>query len=112
MFAHITGTKSDSLIHLKASQGVITSPDANDDGLYDLNVDILWIIEASDGEIIRFNVIFALIRLSDYCEPDGLKVWVLSFVQLYVPINIISCHRDQFVGWAKTGEHREKYPAH
>ena len=62
------------MIHLTTSPGVIISPDSNNDGLYDFNVDILWIVEAKKGEVIRYKLT-ALIRFSDNCQADGLKVF-------------------------------------
>ena len=69
-----TGTSADNVKHLQSSNGVIRSPDSNRDGLYDVNVDLLWIIEAPDGMIIRYTIQQALIWYSADCIEDALMV--------------------------------------
>ena len=61
---------------------MITSPDNDNDGLYDFNIDLLWTTEAPEGEIIRYRVLFAQIRFSDRCQPDGLEVYPLYIYNL------------------------------
>ena len=72
----ISGTNFDNIIYLSASHGLITSPDSDGNGLYDFNVDLLWIIEAPEGQIIRYQVQQALIRNSRACTSDGLRVCI------------------------------------
>ena len=66
------------MITLTSSTGLITSPDSTGRGLYDDNVDILWIIEAPDGLIILFHIHFAQIRYSEECLQDALRVGGIS----------------------------------
>ena len=79
VFTVFSGTSDDHVINLKTSQGSILSPDADSDGLYDSSIDIMWIIETAEGEIIRYKLLFAMITNSDQCQSDGLKVHVCPF---------------------------------
>ena len=65
---------ANSLINLTSSTGRIFSPDSTGRGKYDKNVDIIWIIEAPDGLIIRFHIHFIQIQSSSNCFRDGLRV--------------------------------------
>ena len=71
------------MINLINSPGTVTSPDADRNGLYDLNIDLLWIIEAPEGQIIRYQLQSALIRNSVNCYRDGLKVGIRGMVRKY-----------------------------
>ena len=71
---NVSETGNARSITLTNSSGLIAAPDATGRGLYDENVDILWIIEAVNGQIIRFHLLFAQIRYSNNCFKDGLRV--------------------------------------
>ena len=73
------------MITLTSSTGRITSPDTTDRGLYDDNVDVLWIIEAPDGQIIQFHLVFTQIRDSPDCTDDGLRVSGFYSLAYYEP---------------------------
>ena len=75
----IVGEGSAKVIYPPSGNGTIASPDLNEDGLYDFNVDYLWIIEVPDGRIIRYQLQEALIRNSPACLQDGLKVSYSEF---------------------------------
>ena len=70
----IAGYDSAKIIYLNSGNGTISSPDIDGDGLYDFNVDNLWIVEVPEDKIIRYQVHEALIRISPACERDGLEV--------------------------------------
>ena len=36
----------------------ITPPDMNNDGLYDLNIDCLWVVVAPDDNVVRYTIHF------------------------------------------------------
>ena len=70
----IAGYDSAKIIYLNSGNGTISSPDIDGDGLYDFNVDYLWIVEVPKDQIIRYQVHEILIRISPACEQDGLEV--------------------------------------
>ena len=72
----ISGVDDNSVVILNTSPGTITSPDLDGDGLYDYNVDVLWILEASEGYIIQYTIQSALIAASYECYQDGLRVGI------------------------------------
>ena len=80
-----TEAKADSMITLTSSTGRITSPDTTGRGMYDDNVDVLWIIEAPDGLIIQFHLVFAQIRYSLDCVEDVLRVSGFYSLAYYEP---------------------------
>ena len=61
---------------LRSRTGVIVSPDYDQDGFYDLNVDCLWIVEAPEGHVIGFNLHFVNIEPTLHCEKDFLLVCI------------------------------------
>ena len=71
-----SGIGPNSVTTLNSSPGMIKSPDTDGDGLYDYSVDLLWIIEAPDGYIIKYQIPAALIKNSAECHKDGLKVGI------------------------------------
>ena len=73
-YNNISEIKADSIITLTSSPGRIIAPDSVSRGLYDDNVDKLWIIDAPEGQIILFHLHFAQIRYSVNCYEDGLRV--------------------------------------
>ena len=63
---------------LETETGVITSPDSDGDGHYDINVDCLWIIKASGSRIIRYRLIGLFLPAS----PTGACVYDVLLVSL------------------------------
>ena len=61
---------------LRSRTGVIVSPDYDQDGFYDLNVDCLWIVEAPEGHVIGFHLHFVHIEPTPYCLKDLLLVYI------------------------------------
>ena len=54
---------------------MIASPDLDQDGYYDMNVDCLWTVTVDINLLIRFQVQFVAIQLSPGCVPaDFLEV--------------------------------------
>ena len=54
--------------------GLITAPDQNGDGFYDINTDCLWIITAEEGYVIRYSFVLQFIEYSVNCNKDVLQV--------------------------------------
>ena len=73
----VLGTSQDSLIILTHPTGVISSPDKNADGLYDNNVDIMWMIKAETTKVIRYQIMYIEIEASESCDHDAL---IVSFI--------------------------------
>ena len=61
---------------IKSKSGFITSPDYDNDGLYDKNVDCLWTIQVEEGHFIRYMFQYIYIEDSDGCTKDTLWVRV------------------------------------
>ena len=59
---------------LSSSSGAIVSPDRNNDGLYDMEVDCLWIIVAPENQVIRHKIDQFLIEDASGCRKDVLRV--------------------------------------
>ena len=72
----ISGVDDNSVVIVNTSPGTITSTDQDGDGLYDYNVDVLWILEAPEGYIIQYTIQSALISDSYDCYQDGLRVGI------------------------------------
>ena len=68
------GTSQDSLILLTGSTGKISPPDRNADGIYDNNVDIMWLIEADTTKVIRYQISYVDIEYTQGCTADALVV--------------------------------------
>ena len=71
---YLLGTSHDSLIVLTDPVGMISSPDRNADGIYDNNVDIMWMIKAETTKVIRYQLMYVDIEPSDVCTRDALLV--------------------------------------
>ena len=61
---------------LRSRTGVIVSPDYDQDGLYDFNVDCLWIVEAPENHVIRFHIHYVKIEPTPRCGKDVLMVHI------------------------------------
>ena len=96
----LSGIGTDSVITLNSSPGTITSPDEDSNGLYDHNVDLLWIIEARDSYIIQYQIQALLITNSINCHRDGLTVGIghcMYFVlyrNIVIDLALQSFHQD------------------
>ena len=55
---------------------MISSPDRNEDGMYDNNVDIMWMIEAATMKLIRYQLLYVLIENSEDCQNDAVRVCI------------------------------------
>ena len=64
---------------MAGSTGVLSSPDRNADGMYDNNVDIMWMIEAATMKLIRYQLLYVEIENSEFCENDALRVCIFHF---------------------------------
>ena len=53
---------------------MISAPDQNGDGFYDINVDCLWIVTAEEGYVIRYGFVLHYIEYSVGCRKDVLRV--------------------------------------
>ena len=73
-FFFFLGTSQDSLILLTGSTGKIRPPDRNADGIYDNNVDIMWLIEADTTKVIRCQISYVDIEYTQGCTADALVV--------------------------------------
>ena len=60
--------------------GSVTAPDFDDDGLYQINVDCLWTIQAPEGYVIRYVIEFFEIEeaAGSICTLDALIVSLIS----------------------------------
>ena len=61
---------------IQESSGVIVSPDSNDDGLYDNNVNCHWTITVADDHVIRYTFTYFEVEYSEDCDKDVL--WVCA----------------------------------
>ena len=59
---------------LRGRSGEIVPPDHDKDGLYDLNFDCLWIVEAPADYLIQFQIYFVDMESTIGCAKDFLKV--------------------------------------
>ena len=59
--------------------GFIVAPDFDNDGLYDLNVDCLWTVEAPGDHVIQFRLHFVYMESSVHCQKDLLQVCTCCF---------------------------------
>ena len=58
---------------------MISSPDRNADGMYDNNVDILWMIEAATMNLIRYQLLYIEMEISEGCKNDAVRVRIYYF---------------------------------
>ena len=58
---------------------MISSPDRNEDGMYDNNVDIMWMIEAATMKLIRYQLLYVEVEISEGCKNDALRVGIYCF---------------------------------
>ena len=70
----VLGSSQDDLILLTSPTGGVSSPDKNSDGMYDNNIDMMWIIEATTMKLIRYQILYVEIENSDECSNDALRV--------------------------------------
>ena len=61
---------------LTSSSGVIESPDEDNDGLYDHNLNCSWTVTAGEGFVVAFQITQLIIRYSHRCEQDRLEVGI------------------------------------
>ena len=59
---------------LQSTTGEIVAPDYDKDGLYDLNIDCLWTVEAPEDYLIQFHIHSVDIESTIGCIKDFLKV--------------------------------------
>ena len=59
---------------LTTETGIFTSLDTDNDGLYDFNLDCVWIIEAGEDEFVKMNIQSIDIQEDDVCRYDFLEV--------------------------------------
>ena len=59
---------------LTSSSGVIESPDEDNDGLYDHNLNCSWTVTAGKGFVVAFHITRLVIEYSYLCERDRLEV--------------------------------------
>ena len=70
----LTGTYQKCDEVLQNTTGIIVPPDYDRNGLYDPNVDCMWIVEAPGDHVIQFHIYFVDIESSTYCSKDLLQV--------------------------------------
>ena len=71
--------------HLTSSPGQILSPDEDQDGIYDNNVDCTWTVIADEGSTIQYRITRLSILGSFHCYRDKLEVGsVLYYVLLFM----------------------------
>ena len=59
---------------LQSTTGEIVAPDFDKDGLYDLNIDCLWTVEAPTDSLIQFRIYFVDMESTIGCTKDFMKV--------------------------------------
>ena len=59
--------------------GWITSPDLDEDGRYDFNLNCTWIIEADDKNYIKFQLLYVDMWVSEDCSGDRLLVSIVFY---------------------------------
>ena len=82
---------SEYLIH---DEGVFVSLDSDNDGMYDHNLNCMWILEAGDSQMVKLHVLGMDIEEDNTCSLDFLEVGIYLFVFLshnksYEPINYL-----------------------
>ena len=70
------------MIVLTNPTGMISSPDSNADGMYDNNVDIMWMFKAEETKVIRYQLMYIQIQNSDLCLRDALVVCIIFILSL------------------------------
>ena len=70
------------MIVLTNPTGMISSPDSNADGMYDNNVDIMWMVKAEETNVIRYQLMYIEIQDSDDCLRDALVVCIIFILAL------------------------------
>ena len=59
---------------LNDSSGTLRSPDSDNDGLYDHNMDCRWIIAVHQDTRVEFKILSMDIEQHETCEYDFLRV--------------------------------------
>ena len=60
--------------YISGSTAMFTSMDTDNDGLYDANLDCVWIIEADELQIVKLHIQAIDIQEDDMCNYDFLEV--------------------------------------
>ena len=60
---------------LTKETGIFTSMDTDNDGMYDFNLDCVWIIEAGEDEFVKMNIQSIDIQEDEFCRYDFLEVY-------------------------------------
>ena len=74
IFAYFTENLTRCEERSTRKSGMISAPDQNGDGFYDINTDCLWIISAKEGYVIRYRVVITYVEESVDSHKDVLQV--------------------------------------